>query len=85
MGRGQGRTRLALEQVLGLVRRDVRHGRKDVGAVGRRALDAVAVVDAALARLVVDVKVGQVVVKVDRARAEVPSEERRVRRAARRD
>lgn len=71
-------TRLALEQVLALVRGDVRDGREDVGAVGGAALDAVAVVDAALARLVVDVEVLQVVVKVDTAGAEVPAEQGRV-------
>jgi hypothetical protein len=66
---------LALEQVLGLVGGDVADGGEDVGAVGCGALDAVAMVDAALAGLVVDVKVGEVVVKVDGAGAEVAPEE----------
>jgi hypothetical protein len=70
---------LALEEVLGLVRGDVADGREHVRAVRGGALDAVAVVDAALAGLVVDVEVLQVVVEVDAARAQVPAEERRVR------
>lgn len=51
------RTRLPLEQVFTLVGSDVRDGGKDVGAVGCAPLDAVAVVDATLARFVVDIEV----------------------------
>ena len=51
------------------------NGRENVGAVGGRALDAVAVIDAALARFMVDVEVLEVVVKVDGAGAEVAAEE----------
>ena len=61
--------------MLALVRGDVRDGGEDVRAVRRGALDAVAVVDAALAGLVVDVEVLQVVVEVDGAGAEVAAEE----------
>lgn len=77
---GEHAVGLALEQVLALVGRDVRDGREDVARVRGRALDAVAVVDAALARLGVHVKVLQVVVEVDGAGAEVAPEQRRVRR-----
>ena len=66
---------LALEQMSALVGHDVENGRENVGAVGGRALNAVAVVDAALAGLMVDVEVLEVVVKVDRAGAEVAAEE----------
>ena len=66
---------LALEEVLGLVGGDVRDGGEDVGAVRGAPLDAVAVVDAAFAGLVVDVEVLEVVVEVDGAGAEVATEE----------
>lgn len=68
-------TRLALEQVLALVCGNVGYGGEDISAVRRTPLDAVAVVDSTLARLVVDVEVGQVVVEVNRSSAEVATEE----------
>ena len=49
-------TWLPLQDVLGLHGRDLGHGGEDVGAVHRRPLQAVAVVDLPLARLPVDVK-----------------------------
>ena len=64
---------LPLQQVLGLIRGNMADSRKHVGAVRRRALDAVAVVDPTLAGLVVHVEVLQVVVEVDAACAEVAS------------
>ena len=67
--------RLVLEQMFALVGHDVENSHENVGAVGRRVLDAVAVVDAALAGLMVDVEVLEVVVKVDGAGAEVAAEE----------
>ena len=82
---GQHAVGLALQQVLALVRGDVRDGGEDVGRVGRGALDAVPVVDAALARLAVDVEVLEVVVEVDRAGAEVSAQQGRVRREDGRD
>jgi uncharacterized protein (UPF0212 family) len=69
---------LALEEMLSLVGGDVGDGGKDVCTVGRAPLDAVAVVDTALAGLVVDVKVLEIVVKVDAARTEIATEEGRV-------
>ena len=51
------------------------NGRENVCAVSGRALDAVAVIDSALARFMVDVEVLEVVVKVDGAGAEVAAEE----------
>ena len=58
-----------------LVDCDVGNGHKNIGTVGGRALDAVVVVDAVLAHLMVDIEVLEVVVKVDRAGAEVAAEE----------
>lgn len=72
---GQDAVGLALEQVLRLERGDVGDGGEDVARVGGGALDAVAVVDAALAGLGVDVEALQVVVEVDGAGAEVAAEE----------
>lgn len=66
---------LALEEMLTLIGGDVGDGGEDVAGVCGGALDAVAVVDAALACLGVDVKVLKVVVEVDGAGAEVASEE----------
>ena len=53
-------------------------GRENVGAMGRRPLDAVSVVNAAFPRLVVDIEVLKIVVEVDAARAEVATQECRV-------
>lgn len=68
-------TWLALQQMLGLVSSDMGHGGKDIAAVSGSTLDAVAVVDATLASLMIDIKVAQVVVKVDGSGAEVAAEE----------
>lgn len=73
--RPSGLTRFPLEQMLALVRRDVRDRREDVGAVSRGPLDAVAVVDASLAGLVIDIEILKVVVEVDAASAEVATKE----------
>ncbi|KAL8419057.1 hypothetical protein RB594_002311 [Gaeumannomyces avenae] len=70
---GQDTVRLALQQVLALVRRDMGYGREHIARVRRGALDAVPVVDAPLARLGVDVEPLQVVVEVDRPGAKVTS------------
>lgn len=59
--------------MLGFVGSDVRDSSKDVAAVGGGTLDAVAVVDTALASLVVDVKVAEVVIKVNGSSTEVSS------------
>ena len=75
---GQDAVGLALQEMLGLVCSDMRHRREYVSAVRGGAFDAVAVVDAALARLVVDVEVLEVVVEVDAAGAEVAAEQGRV-------
>ena len=66
---------LPFEQVLAFIGGDVRHGREHIGAVRRGTFDAVSVVDAALAGFVINVEVLEVVVEVDRAGAEVASEE----------
>ena len=53
MGGVERLTGLPGEQVLGLEGGDVGHGGEDVGAVDDRSFDAVALVDAAVARLLV--------------------------------
>ena len=64
-----------LEEMLGLVGGDVGDGGKDVGTVGGGAFYTVTVVDAALASFVVDIKILEIVVKIDAARAEVAAKE----------
>jgi hypothetical protein len=71
---GKDAVRFSLEEMLGFVGSNVGDSGKDVGTVGSTAFYAVAVVDTALASLVVDVKVLEVVVKVNGASAEVSSE-----------
>ena len=61
--------------MFGLVSSDVRDGCKDIAAMGCSTLDAVAVIDAALASLVVDIKVAEVVVKVHGAGTQVAAEQ----------
>jgi hypothetical protein len=56
---------LPLEEMLAFVRRDMRHGREHVSAMCGGALNAVAVVDTALPRFVIDIEVLEVVVEVD--------------------
>lgn len=75
---GQHSVGLALQEMLALVRGNVRDGGEDITGVSRRPLDAVPMIDTALASLGVDVKVLQVVVEIDRAGAEVPTEKRSV-------
>lgn len=57
----------ALEKMLALVGGDMGNGGEYVSAMGRRTFDAVSVVDSAFSRFMVDVKVLQVVVEIDRA------------------
>jgi len=71
----QDTVRLALEQVLAFIGSDVGDGGEDVTRVGRRPLDAVPVVDTALAGLSINVEVLQVVVEVDRAGAQIPTQQ----------
>lgn len=67
---------LALQQVLRLVGSNVRHSCEHIGTVGCRAFDAVSVVDTSFARLVIDIEVLEVVVEINAASAEIPSEKR---------
>ena len=71
---GEHAVRLAFEEMLGLVGGDVADRGEDVGTVSSGTLDAVSVVDATLARLVVDIKVLEVVVEVDAAGAKVSTQ-----------
>jgi hypothetical protein len=64
--------------MLGLVGRDVRDGSEDICAVCGRTFDAISVVDTALSGFVINVKVLQIIVKVDRASTEVSTQESRV-------
>ena len=72
---GEDAVRFSLEEMLALVGGDVGDSGEDVGAVGGGTLDAVAMVDAALACFMVNVKVLEVVVEVDGAGAEVSTKE----------
>ena len=67
--------RFALKQMLALISSDVRNGGEHIGAVGGGSLDAVPVINTALACFVIHVKILKVVVKVDGACAEVATEE----------
>jgi len=64
--------------MFGLVSGDVRDGSEDICAVCGRTFDAISVVDTTLSGFVIDIKVLKVVVKVDRASAQVSAEEGRV-------
>lgn len=55
------------------------HGCEHIGTMGRGPFDTVSVVNAAFARLVIDVKVLEVVVEVDTACAEVTAQQRSMR------
>lgn len=72
---GQDTIRLALEQMFTLVSSDMRYGCEDICGVSSTAFYAVAMVNASLSGLGVAVKVLQVVVEVDRAGAEITTEE----------
>ena len=61
--------------MFGFVGGNMRDSGKDIAAVSSSTLDAVSVVDATLASLVVDIKVPEVVVKVDGSSAKVTSEQ----------
>jgi len=54
-------------------------GCEHIGAVGRRPFNAVSVVNTAFARLVIDVKVLKIVIKVNTPRTEIAAQKRRVR------
>lgn len=71
---------LALQQVLRLVRRDVRDSGEDVSTVGCSTLQTVAMIDASSSRLLILVKVLEMVVKVFISRAQVSSKQRRMGR-----
>ena len=64
-----------LEQVLRLVSSDMGDRRENVGAMGCRSLDAVAVVDPALSCFMINIEILQIVVEVDTACAEVAAKE----------
>ncbi len=75
---GQDTVRLSLQKMLALVCGDVGNRCKHISRVRSGALNAVAVVDTALSCLGVDVEVLEIVVEIDRAGAEVATEERGV-------
>lgn len=72
---GNDTVRLSLQQMLRFVGGDVRDSGEYVGRVSGRSLNAVSVVDSSLAGLMIDVKVLEVVVEIDRARAKITTEE----------
>lgn len=61
--------------MLSFVGGDMRDRGKDIAAVSSSTLDAVSVVDATLASFVVDIKIPEVVVKVDGSSTKVTSEQ----------
>ena len=65
---------LPLEQVLALVRRDVRNRREDVARMRCRTLDAVPVVDATFPGLGIHIEPLEVVVEIDGACAKITTE-----------
>jgi hypothetical protein len=71
--------------MLALIRCDMRDSSKHVCTVSRAAFNAVPMVDSALACFMIDIKVLQVVVEINAASTEVPTEKRRVRREYRGD
>lgn len=73
------RTRFPLQKMFTLIRRNMTNSSKHIGTMRRTPLNAITMINPPLARFVVDIKVGEVVVKVDGTSAEVSSEESRVR------
>lgn len=71
---GQNTVWFPLEQMLALVRCDVRDGCEDVGGVGRSSLDAISVVYTTLSSFRIHIEELQVVVEVDRTCAKISSE-----------
>ena len=72
---GKDAVGFAFQQMLGLVGSDVGDRGEDICAVRGGALDAVPVVDAALASLMINVEVLEVVVEVDASGAQVTTEQ----------
>lgn len=76
---GRGHVGLALEQIVRLVARDLRHCGEHVGAMSGGSFHAVAMVDATIAGLFVQIERGDVVVEVAMAGAQVAAEQGGVR------
>jgi hypothetical protein len=72
---GHYTVRLALQEMFRLICRDVGHRREHVRAMCGRTFDTIAVVYATLASFMVDIKVLEVVVKIDAAGTEIATEE----------
>jgi len=64
--------------MFGFIGSDVRNGGEDICAVCRGAFDAISVVDTTLSGFVINVKVLQVVVKVNRAGTQISAQKGRV-------
>lgn len=60
--------------MLGFIGGDVGYSGKDVGAVSSTAFNTVTMVDATLTSLLIDIKVGEVVVEINRASTEVTAQ-----------
>lgn len=71
---GQHSVRFTLQQMLTLIRSDVRDGCENIRGMCSCTFDAVSVVNATLARLGIDIEVLKVVVEVDRAGAKVSTQ-----------
>ena len=72
---GQDTIGLTLQKMLGLVGSDVRDSGKNIAAMSGGTLNAVTVVDATLACLMIDIEATQVVVEINGASTEVASQE----------
>jgi len=76
---GENTIRWPSQQVLALIRGDVRNRREDVGRVGSCAFHAISVVDAATTGLLVNVEALQIVVKINRSSAQIAAKQGCVR------
>ena len=72
---GKDTIRFPLQQMLRFVRGNMRHRRKHIRTMRRRTFYAIPMIDPALARLMIDIKVLKVVVEIDGTGTEVSTEE----------
>ena len=68
---GKDAVRFSLEEMLGFIGGDVRDSGEDVSAVCGGTLNAVSVIDSALARFVINVEILEIVVEIDGACAQI--------------
>lgn len=71
---GENTIRLSLEKMFRFVGGDMRDGGEDVGTMGSGTFDAVSVIYTTFSGLVIDVKILEIIIKVDRSGAKVTTE-----------